>query len=107
MKTSKLYIGDIRQITDIEKVESQPTMCKSKLVRKTILLKSFDNSNTVRDIIYGGRYKIGNYKANKVGSKYATDLNQDYLLRAILESGYTEKYISLFKLHKIMKKRMK
>jgi len=107
MKISKLYIGDIRKITNVEKVESGLTICKSESVHKTILLKTFDNSKTAKDLIYGGRYRIGNYKANKVGSKYAADLNQYYLIRAILDSGYKKKHISLLSLHKIMKKRMK
>ena len=107
MKISKLYIGEIRKITDIKKVESNPAIYKSEKVRKTIFLKTFDNSKTAKDLIYGGRYRIGNFKANRVGSKYATDLNQYYLLRSILESGYTRKHISFLKLHKIMKKRMK
>lgn len=107
MRISKLYIGDIRQITDIKKVESEPTVYKSELVHKTILLKTFNNSKTVKDLIYGGRYRIGNFKADKVGSKYATDLNGYYLLRTILESGYKKEHIGFLKLAKIMKKRLK
>ena len=108
MKISNLYIGKIRKITSIKKVESNPTVYNSEVVyRKTILLKTFDNSKTVKDLIHGGRYRIGNFKANRVGSKYATDLNSYYLTRAILESGYNKQHISLLRLHKIMKKRMK
>lgn len=132
MKICNLYIGEIREITNIEKVEFDNKtfeskilgknvdvipnntskkidfgsyIYKSKLVHKTILLKTFSNSKTVRDLIYGGRYKIGNYKAEQVGSMYATNLNQYYILRALRESGYTKKHISILKLAKVMKKR--
>ena len=133
MKISNLYIGEIRKITDIEKVDFcnetfdskilgrsvnvitnkasnvdfGSNICKSKLVHRTILLKSFDNSKVARDLIYGGKYKIGNLDIDKVGKTYATNLNQYYLLRTILGSGYTKKHISIFKLAKILKKKEK
>lgn len=131
MKISNLYIGEIRKITDIEKVdfcnetfESKilgrkvnvmtnkaknvdfgSNICQSKLVRRTLLLKSSDNSKVARDLIYGGKYKIGNFSVDKVGNTYAVNLNQYYLLRTLLESGYTKKHIGIFKLAKILKKR--
>ncbi len=104
MKVTNLYIGEIRKITDIKKIESKPTVYKSKLIHKTILFKPSATSKTAKDLIYGGRYKIGNYKANRVGSKYAVNLNNYNISRLILQSGHKRKNISIIKLWKIIKK---
>lgn len=103
MKISRLYIGDVRKIVDVKKEADKPTVYKAKLVHKTIFLKSHDNSKKVKDILYGGTYRIGNEKANRKGKRYATDLNQYYLLKTILMSGYRRKNIGVIKLTKVMK----
>lgn len=103
MNVSKLYIGDIRKITKVEKVESNPAVYKSELVRRTIFLKTHDGSKTVKDIIYGGRYRIGNYKANLVGKKYAVDLDRYPIEHNLRINDCSLRFIGKRKLLKIMK----
>lgn len=103
MKISKLYIGYVRKIVDVAKIENEPTWYKSKVVHKTIFLKPHENSRKVKDIIYGGRYRIGNFKANRVRSKYAVDLDQYPIEHNLLTNGYTKKSVGKRKLLKIMK----
>jgi len=114
MKISNLYIGDIGVVTRIKNVPLKGSFKQfngviifeatitHKIKRHTIFLKPNNKSNQVKDIIYGGKYKIKNPTDCKVGEEFVSNLDQLKLVSAIQETGYTKNGIAKRKLLKIV-----
>lgn len=114
MKVSNLYIGDIGVITKIKEVPLDgsfknlfgafifETSITYRIKRHTILLKTSDKNEEVKDIIYGGKYKIKKAGDCEIGEEFVPSLEQLKLLSAIQETGYTRNNITKRKLLKIV-----
>ena len=82
MKVSNLYIGDIGVITKIKEVPLDgsfknlfgafifETSITYRIKRHTILLKTSDKNEEVKDIIYGGKYKIKKAGDCEIGEEF-------------------------------------
>ena len=114
MWISSLYIGDIGVVTKIKNVPLIDSFKQSngdivfettityKIKRHTILFKPNNENNHVKDIIYGGTYKIKKPTDCEVGEEFASNLDQLKLVSAIQETGYTKTGITKQKLLKVV-----
>lgn len=117
MRISNLYLGDICAVTKINNVPLNGSLKQfngvivfestvtHEIKRHTIIFKPNNDNNQVKDIIYGGIYKIKKSTDCKVGEEFATNLNQLKLVSAIQENGYTKSNITKHRLLKIVKEK--
>lgn len=92
MKVRNIYIGTIF-LKEYENDLGDFVENKGSFCRKSILYKLGDNSNKVKDIIFGGTYKIGIGNV-KIGANYANRFDSNIVLQILKEEGYEKKHIS-------------
>lgn len=94
MKVRNLYFGSIfikeKEIYASDEFGDTITTSIGILCRKSILYKLSDDSKKVKDIAYGGTYKIG-IDGTEIGDNYASGLDSTVIMQLLAETGYTKK----------------
>lgn len=104
MKIKDLFIGNIVVVDRIVLEEHGP-VCYYKIERGTILYKPFECSKYAKDILFGGKYQIGNTHIPNIGTFFIPKLESNETVKKLYLDDYNKEHISRRKLVKIINKK--
>lgn len=105
MKIRNLYVGNIVEIQKIVLEEYGP-VCYYKKEKSAILYKPFNRSSFVKNLLFGGKYKVGMPENPSVGVQFVPKLESGEVVKDLYLNDYEKDHISRRKLVKRIKSKM-